>query len=72
MYKLVAPFLPVIEAPTKLTPYEMYLNVFQTHPLRRSLVFQFTYAALLFAKFATFIPDVTNISFNTKNKLPIQ
>jgi len=72
MYTLVTPFLPVTAAPTKLYPFEMYLNVFQTHPPGRSLVFQFTCTGMLFAKFATFIPDFTNTSFTTNNKLPIQ
>jgi len=72
MYTLVTPFLPVIEAPTKLNPFEVYLNIFQTHPPGRSLVFQFICTGMLFAKFATFIPDVTNISFTAYNKLPIQ
>jgi predicted ATP-grasp superfamily ATP-dependent carboligase len=72
MYTLLTPFLPVTEAPTKLNPFEMYWNVFQTHPPGRSLVFQFACTGILFAKFTKFIPDVTNISFTTNNKLPIQ
>jgi len=72
MYTLVTPFLPVTEAPTKLNPFEMCLNVFQTHPPGRSLVFHFTCTGMLFAKFAIFIPDVPNISFASNNKLPIQ
>jgi predicted ATP-grasp superfamily ATP-dependent carboligase len=72
MYTLVTPFLPVIEAPTKkLNPFEMYMNVFQTHPPERSLVFHFTCTGMLFAKFPTFIPDFTNVSFTINNKLPI-
>jgi hypothetical protein len=64
---LVISFLPTQEAPVKLNPYEMHLNVLPKRPLKIRLVFQFRCTAVHFAASANFIPDVTSISPSISN-----